>query len=87
HETAHPELIRTMVGNGLGFSLVNAVADAHYSMDGHELVTLELAGKHRPINIGMASPDITGPSRVITAFRQYCRDQVPAIPMIVPARI
>ena len=73
-----------MVGNGLGYSLVNIVADAQYSMDGHELVTLELAGKHRPMMIGMASPDIAGPSRVVAAFEQYCRDRVPQMSMIVP---
>lgn len=84
HESEHPELIRTMVGNGLGYSLVNIVADAQYSMDGHELVTLELAGKHRPMMIGMASPDIAGPSRVVAAFEQYCRDRVPQMSMIEP---
>ena len=85
HESEHPELIRTMVGNGLGYSLVNIIADAQYSIDGHELVTLELTGKHRPMIIGMASPDIAGPSRVMSAFEQYCRDSVPQMSMIVPS--
>lgn len=82
HQTPYPELIRTMVGNGLGFSLINVTADAQYSMDGHELVTLELCGSHQSMIMGMATPDIKGKSRVLSTFEQHCRDRVSQISMI-----
>mgnify|MGYP002278110535 CR=1 FL=1 len=72
----YPEVIRTMVGNGYGYTLVNLVAESSYSLDGQELVCLELTGNHQPMIMGMAMTTNGHKTRLQDAFESFCRGQV-----------
>lgn len=74
----YPEVIRTMVGNGYGYTLVNQVAESTYSLDGQELVYLELTGNHQPMIMGMATTCNGHKTRLQDAFECFCRNQMAA---------
>jgi DNA-binding transcriptional LysR family regulator len=81
HRSAHPETIRTMVANGYGYTLVNARPRIDRALDGRRLVTVPLAGEPRPMVLGVATMASDRPTRVVAAFREYCRrlDSIPGI--------
>ena len=74
----YPEVIRTMVGNGYGYTLVNLVTESSYSLDGQELAYLELTGNHQPMIMGMATTSNGHKTRLQDAFESFCRNQMTA---------
>lgn len=86
--SAHHEVVRTMVANGYGYSIMNVTPRSEYALDGRKLVRVRLAGKHRPMRVGIATLKSTKPFKLITAFCAHCRAHVSDayIPgMVVPA--
>jgi DNA-binding transcriptional LysR family regulator len=74
--SASPEVIRSLVANGYGYSLVNALPRSDVALDGRRLATVRLAGRPRPMHLGVASlADLREP-RAVAAFRQYCRSSI-----------
>jgi DNA-binding transcriptional LysR family regulator len=69
----YPDVIRTMVANGYGYTLANVRPRAETALDGRRLVRLALDGGHRPMRIGMARLATLQPTRLIDAFQAHCR--------------
>lgn len=71
-----PEVLRTLVANGFGYSIVNARPRADRALDGGQLRTVPIAGAPRPMALGLASLAGTRDTRVTAAFREHCRREI-----------
>ncbi len=82
------EVVRTMVANGQGYSIANAVPRSDLALDGRKVVRVPLAGLHRPMNIGLLSLADVQKSKLFQAFEAHCDERISSrrIPgMIAPA--
>ncbi|MGA9857530.1 MAG: LysR substrate-binding domain-containing protein [Solirubrobacteraceae bacterium] len=73
HRSAHPDVIRTMVANGFGYTIVNARPLTDRALDGMPLATVPLAGDPRPMILGLVRLESLRPTRLVAAFEQHCR--------------
>lgn len=73
YRLSHPDIIRTMVANGFGYTLVNVTPRADIALDGRKVVRVRLAGDHRPMTIGFATLRSLRKSRLLTAFENHAR--------------
>lgn len=71
-----PETIRTMVANGFGYTLVNALPRLNYALDGRRLTSVAITGRPRPRTLGITTVKKVKLSRVATVFRQHCRELI-----------
>jgi hypothetical protein len=62
-----------MVANGIGYALFNVRPKSNLSLDGKRLVRVRLAGKHRPMLLGLATYKPVKQSRLAQAFMDRCR--------------
>jgi DNA-binding transcriptional LysR family regulator len=69
----HQEVIRTMVGNRYGFTLANVRPKNKAALDGRRLVSLRLAGEHRPMRIGLIRVNQQVATRMVRSFENHCR--------------
>jgi DNA-binding transcriptional LysR family regulator len=74
--SASPEVIRSLVANGYGYSLVNALPRSDVAMDGRALATVPLRGRHRAMPVGVASLGDVRETRTVSAFRRHCRGSI-----------
>lgn len=70
------EVIRTMVANGFGFTIVNVRPRNLTARDGRELVSVPLKGRHKAMTIGMMSLRQDRKPRVVDAFEAHCRSMI-----------
>lgn len=68
---AQPDIIRTMVANGYGYTLANATPRAEVALDGRRVVRVPLSGDHRPMTLGLATLKNLKPSRLQSAFAAH----------------
>jgi DNA-binding transcriptional LysR family regulator len=73
YRSASQEVIRTMVANGQGYTLINALPRSDMALDGRRLARLKLADAHRPMTIGIARRADVKASKVVQAFEDHCR--------------
>ena len=66
------EVVRGMVGQGAGYSLLVTKPRGDITYDGRKLVTRPLAGTKEPGRIGLARVTNLRPTRLMQAFRNYC---------------
>lgn len=78
HRSTHPEVVRTMVANDFGYTIVNARPQVDVALDGRRLVTRPIAGAPRPMILGLARLESLRPTRLVEAFEQHCRAAVAA---------
>jgi DNA-binding transcriptional LysR family regulator len=80
------EVVRTMVANGHGYSLANAMPRSNLALDGRRVVRIPLAGEHRPMTVGLLSLADVQKSKLFQAFEAHCSDLISAdnIPGMVP---
>jgi DNA-binding transcriptional LysR family regulator len=71
HRSPHLEVVRSLVANGFGASLINIEPACLTSLDGGRLATLPLLGEHRPMRLGLASRLSRFESRTTAAFREH----------------
>jgi DNA-binding transcriptional LysR family regulator len=71
--SVYPDVIRTMVANGYGYTLANVRPRSHLALDGRRVARIALEGIHRPMVIGLAMLSVTRRSRLIEAFDAHCR--------------
>lgn len=71
--SAHQEVVRTMVANGYGYTILNARPRSEYALDGRRLVRVPLAGEHRPLVIGTATSKLLVQPKLVHAFEEHCR--------------
>jgi DNA-binding transcriptional LysR family regulator len=74
--SAHQEVVRTMVANGYGYTILNARPRSDYALDGRRLVRVPLAGEHRPMVIGTAMLKLPAQPKLISAFEEHCRASI-----------
>jgi DNA-binding transcriptional LysR family regulator len=74
--SAHQEVVRTMVANGYGYTILNARPRSEYALDGRRLVRVHLAGDHRPMVIGTATLKLSVQPKLIGAFEAHCRASI-----------
>jgi DNA-binding transcriptional LysR family regulator len=76
HRSVHPEVIRTMVANDFGYSILNARPNIAVALDGRPLVSRPIAGSPRPMIMGLARLKSLRPTRLVETFEQYCHDAI-----------
>lgn len=67
------EVVRSMAANGIGYALFNVRPKSNLSLDGKRMVRVRLAGKHRPMLLGLATYKPMKQSRLTQAFMDRCR--------------
>ncbi len=70
------DLVRSVVGNGLGWSLINMVPTRSIAPDGTELAHVRLATKHPPIWLGIATLKGRRLPTVVRAFAEVLRTEI-----------
>jgi len=70
----HMEVVRALVANGFGYSLVNARPLNDRALDGAELAIVAIRGAHRPMRLGIATLRGLRSTRAAVAFRDHCRE-------------
>lgn len=67
------DVIRSLVTNGIGYALFNVRPKSDQSLDGKRFKRLRLAGKHRPMLLGLATYAPAKRPRLAQVFMQRCR--------------
>ncbi len=68
-----PDVVRSLVANGVGYSLANVRPRSSHSLDGKKLVNVHLRGQPRPMQMGLAWARAQKPRHVVEAFMHRCR--------------
>jgi DNA-binding transcriptional LysR family regulator len=74
----HVEVIRALVGNGFGYTILNAHPQNNTALDGRPLTAVAIAGPTRPVAVGLATLSAARPTRLAQAFAEHCRRAVAA---------
>lgn len=74
--SAHLEVIRTLVANGYGYSLLNVCPKNMHALDGKPLASVPLAADYRAMVMGLASLRRYRKPRAVQAFEAYCRERI-----------
>jgi DNA-binding transcriptional LysR family regulator len=74
--SSQPEVIRTLVANGFGYTIINARPVNHVALDGKELRSVPIAGDPRPMTVGLASLTSARSTRLAAAFADHCRGAI-----------
>jgi DNA-binding transcriptional LysR family regulator len=72
------DAVRTLVANGLGYTLANARPRAEVALDGRRLRRVPLSGDLPPVRIGIATLQELKKTRLAEAFERHCLEQVTA---------
>ncbi|WP_019995595.1 type 2 periplasmic-binding domain-containing protein [Aureimonas ureilytica] len=72
--SAHHEVVRTMVANGYGYSIRNVTPRSDLALDGRHVV--RLAGRHRPMTIGLATLRSLRRTKPVTSFSRHCEARI-----------
>jgi len=68
-----PDVVRSLVANGVGYSLANVRPRSAHSLDGKRIINVPLAGRQRPMQLGLAWLKQEKPRHVVEAFKHRCR--------------
>ncbi len=71
-----PDVVRSMVAEGHGYSIANVRPLNRFSLTGRELVYLPLTGDHAPSVLGVATLRDFRPTRLIDVFIERCRQRI-----------
>lgn len=74
HETPSFEMVRSLVANGYGYSLMHSRPPSERSLDDKALVYRPLSDRVRPTQLGIARLKALRATRMVTAFAEFCRD-------------
>ena len=74
--SAHQEVVRAMVSNGFGFAISNVRPRNLITLDGRQLVALDLAGQHKPMTIGLATLHQEHKPMLLETFENHCRKMI-----------
>ena len=70
------DVVRTMVANGLGYTLANGRPRAEVALDGRRLFRVPLAGDPPPMRIGIATLKQLKKTRLVEAFERHCQELI-----------
>ena len=74
--SSQPEVVRGMVSNGLGYSILNFPLRSMQTVDGAEFAIRPFAGATRPLQLGIASLAAMQPRQIVQRFAQFCDEAV-----------
>jgi len=77
YETSSFEMVRGLVANGYGYSLLHSRAPHHRALDGSPLVSIPLSEPTREMRMGLARLATSRPTRMALAFAETCRAHLP----------
>ena len=85
------DVVRTMVANGLGYTLANVRPRADVALDGKRVVRVPLAGDPPPMRLGVATLTQLKKTRLVEAFERHCQElitesHVPGMSVPVPGQ-
>ncbi|MFC3337354.1 LysR family transcriptional regulator [Paracandidimonas soli] len=72
--TSSPEVLRTLVANDIGYSIVNIRPRTAHALDGKRIINIRLSGSHRPMLLGLARLKAQKPRQVVEVFMQRSRN-------------
>jgi DNA-binding transcriptional LysR family regulator len=70
------EVVRSMVANGLGYTLANVRPRADVALDGRRLHRVALAGDPPPLRMGIATSKQLRKTRLAEVFERHCRELI-----------
>jgi len=73
YRLSQPDMIRTMVANGYGFTLANVTPRSDTALDGRKVVRVRLSGDHRPMRTGLVALKSLRKSHLMAAFTAHAR--------------
>jgi DNA-binding transcriptional LysR family regulator len=76
YHSSSPHLVRSMVANEFGYSVMNIPIGSDQSLDGKEFVKLELRDELTPIVLGILRTREYASTRVGKLFYEYCKERV-----------
>lgn len=76
YRSVHPDVIRTMVANGFGYTIINARPRVDTALDGMPLRNVRIRGEARAMILGVVRLKRLRPTRLVEAFEQHCRAAV-----------
>lgn len=74
--TTDLSVVRALVANGFGYSLVNIGTKQTHSPDGLELAILPVREKVNPVTLGLATKQTVQKSGVVAAFFDHARERI-----------
>jgi DNA-binding transcriptional LysR family regulator len=74
--SAQLDVVRTMVANGLGYTLANVRPRADTALDGRRLYRVALSGDQPPVRIGIATLKELKKTRLVEAFERHCSELI-----------
>ena len=74
YRSAHAEVVRSMVAQGLGYSILNIPSRTHHALNGSKFVSRDLVGQHRSLALGTAARTTSHPRAILKAFQTVCAD-------------
>jgi DNA-binding transcriptional LysR family regulator len=74
--SAQLDVVRTMVANGLGYTLANVRPRADSALDGRRLYRVPLSGDLPPVRIGIATLKELKKTRLVEAFERHCAELI-----------
>lgn len=69
-------VVRSLVANGFGYSIVNMRTKSNLAPDGKELVFLRLSNDVRPLVMGLVTKQVDFRSRIVSAFFEHVHKEV-----------
>ncbi len=79
HRSASAEVVRGVVANGTGFTLLNFPLRNSHALDGRAYIQLRLAGRHRGLTLGIMQARRTRLRRLVRVFSDFCLDEIPQL--------
>ena len=74
HRSSHFEMVRGLVGRGLGYTLLATKPASPMTYDGQPLVSRRLVAEAGPSRIVLVRLENTTPSRMAEQFQQFCQE-------------
>jgi DNA-binding transcriptional LysR family regulator len=74
--SAQIDVVRTLVANGLGYTLANVRPRAAVALDGRQVRRVPLCGDAPPLRIGIARLKELKKTRLVEAFERHCEDLI-----------
>ena len=75
YRSLSPHLVRSMVANELGYSIMNIPIGSNHSLDGKEFIKLKLRDEVSPIVMGILRFRDYGFTRASTLFYEHCKQR------------
>lgn len=74
--TTDLSVVRSLVANGFGYSLINIGTETTHSPDGRPLAVIPVRENVRPVTLGLATKQVQHKSGIVSAFFDHARDQM-----------